>query len=444
MDMPTRYDNKRRVLQTNEYQNKDGRYVFHYTDAKGKKCKVYSLALKPEDIPELIKAGKKCKIALRDLEKQIFKEKAQKLTPPKKIKKTVDYMFEKNMERRNLRQSTETNYRYMYDKFIKPVMGYRFINVLTQDDIEVFYIDLLKNQGFAPATLENLHTLLSPIFDTAIAQQIIAVNPCVEAIKTIRCRFKNEWAFYQENKPALTIEQQISFMNYVRDNREKYDCWYNLLVFFLGTGCRVSEIIGLTWNDIDFDRNVIVINHQLRYIPNEQRKFFKTITPPKCKSSIREIQMFKSVKAALLDEKARQENKGIKCNETVSGYIIANRRKQDVVLTDFVFLNRYGNVQLPHNTNKAFERIRNDYNKHEIEVAKQEGRKPIILQHFSNHILRHTFTTRACECQDINIGFISDMLGHADTQTTLNIYNDVQNTLKKRAIEDLETKIIIG
>lgn len=442
--MATRYDNRRRVLYTNEYQNKDGRYVYHYTDSSGKKCKIYSLALKPEDIPELIKAGKKCEISLRDLEKQILNEKAKKLTPPKKINKSVDSIFEMNMARRNLRQSTETNYRYMYNKFIKPAMGYRFINVLTQDDIEEYYTDLLKNQGFAPATLENIHTLLSPIFDTAVAKQIIAVNPCVEAIKSIRCRFKNEWAFFQENKPALTIEQQISFMTYVKDNREKYGGWYNLLVVFLGTGCRVGEIVGLTWNDIDFDNNVIRVNHQLRYMANSQRKFIKMITPPKCKSSIREIQMFKSVRAALLDEKARQENEGRKCKESISGYIIANKHKQDVTLTDFVFLNRFGNVQLPHNTNRAFERIRNDYNQYETEKAKQEQRKPIIVDHFSNHILRHTFTTRACECQDVNIGFISDMLGHADIQTTMNIYNDVQNTLKKKAIDDLETKMIIG
>ena len=38
-----RYDNKRRKLYTNEYQNKDGRYIFHYTDLRGKKCKVYAV-----------------------------------------------------------------------------------------------------------------------------------------------------------------------------------------------------------------------------------------------------------------------------------------------------------------------------------------------------------------------------------------------------------------
>ena len=213
--MATRYDNKKRVLHTNEYQNKDGRYVFHYVDASGKKCKIYSWALKPEDVPAAIEAGKKCEISLRDLEKHILREKAKKLSPPKKIKKTIDSLFEINMARRNLRQSTETNYRYLYGKIIKPELGYRFINVLTQDDIEVFYTDLLKNRNFAPATLENIHNILSPIFDTAIAKQIIAVNPCAEAMKEIRRRFKTEWAFYTENKPALTIEQQVSFMNYV-------------------------------------------------------------------------------------------------------------------------------------------------------------------------------------------------------------------------------------
>ena len=105
--------------------------------------------------------------------------------------------------------------------------------------------------------------------------------------------------------------------------------------------------------------------------------------------------------------------------------------------------NKIDNINRDYNWSGQNMGLAVPYNKI-IEVAKQEERKPIILQHFTNHVLRHTFTTRACECQGVNIGFISDMLGHSDTQTTLNIYNDVQAALKKKTIEDLENKIIIG
>ena len=431
-----RYDNKRRKLYTNEYQNKDGRYIFHYTDLRGKKCKVYSWALKPEDIPQVIASGKKCPYSLRELEERITADKVKNLESVKSIKMTINDLFEENIELRHLRQSTDGNYRYMYERFIKPVFGSGYAHEITQEDIESFYSALIKKNKLLPRTIETIHTILSPIFDEAIAKRIIAVNPCTGAIKVTKHRFNEYWEYYKDDKLALTAAQQVSFVDYVKTTNPN---WFNILVVFLGTGCRVSELMGLTWNDIDFENETISINHQLHYGKGELGKFEKQITPPKNKSSIRQIQMFGAVKTALLDERS----KGQKCKESISGYIIKDKRRQDVTLSDFVFVNRFGAVQLPHNTNKAFERIRQSYNEHERELAAQENRKPAEIPHFSNHILRHTFTTRYCECNG-NIGVLADMLGHADIKTTLNIYNDVQETLRKQTIKDLEDKIIIG
>ena len=58
---------------------------------------------------------------------------------------------------------------------------------------------------------------------------------------------------------------------------------------------------------------------------------------------------------------------------------------------------------------------------------------PVLLPQFSCHILRHTFATRLCE-SGVNIKVIQDVLGHADIQTTMNIYIDVTKDLKKKEI----------
>ena len=62
--------------------------------------------------------------------------------------------------------------------------------------------------------------------------------------------------------------------------------------------------------------------------------------------------------------------------------------------------------------------------------------KKLNLPHRGFHSLRHTFATRLCE-SGINIKVIQDVLGHADISTTMDIYCDVTNELKKKEFMNL-------
>ena len=103
-------------------------------------------------------------------------------------------------------------------------------------------------------------------------------------------------------------------------------------------------------------------------------------------------------------EKAYQEECGLKCQAVVDGY------------SDFIFINRFGNVQHQGTLNKALRRIIRDCN-YEV-LDKNNSDDVVILPSFSNHSLRHTFTTRMCEA-GVNIKAMQDILGHADAETTL-------------------------
>lgn len=111
--------------------------------------------------------------------------------------------------------------------------------------------------------------------------------------------------------------------------------------------------------------------------------------------------------------------------------------------TDFVFINRYGNVLLPHDINRAIVRIYTEANAKEAEQAKKERRSPVVIRHFSVHNLRHTFCTRLCEAEN-NIKLIMAIMGHSDVQTTMNIYNEIQEAKKKEAFTELNNKIMIS
>lgn len=115
-----------------------------------------------------------------------------------------------------------------------------------------------------------------------------------------------------------------------------------------------------------------------------------------------------------------QEELGIKSTARIDGY------------DDFVFVNRYGQVQHQGTLNKAIKRIMRDCND-QVLLEQDLESGPVLLPNFSCHVLRHTFATRLCE-SGINIKVIQDVLGHVDISTTMDIYVDVMNETKRREL----------
>ena len=148
----------------------------------------------------------------------------------------------------------------------------------------------------------------------------------------------------------------------------------------------MSEVIALRWEDIEFDDGIISINHGITYYQREENKcYFSISEDTKTEAGKRIIPMLSEVRQALINEREYQKEAEITCQVTIDGY------------TDFVFLNRYGNVHNPQTINRAISRIVQAHNIEEIELAEKQKREPIIIPHFSCHNLRHTFATRYCE-----------------------------------------------
>lgn len=187
-----------------------------------------------------------------------------------------------------------------------------------------------------------------------------------------------------------------------------------------------GEVCGLRWEDLDFDDGIINVEHTLVYYNHRDEKgCYFNVHKTKTRAGTRTIPMLDEVRDAFLVEKEYQEFNHLKCNVTIDGY------------TDFVFINRFGNVQHQGTLNKAIRRIIRDCNDYQIEKA---GKNPVLLPKFSCHSLRHTFTTRLVEA-GVNIKVVQNVLGHADFSTTMDIYTDVTKELKKREFDDLGEKM---
>jgi integrase len=416
-----RTDSKGRILKDNELQRKDGSYMFRYRNENGVLKTVYSWKLVPTDKTP---RGKRDGLSLRAKEEEIEKDKHNHIDSDAKEKVTLNMMFDKYIETKDLKESTRNNYLYMYGRFVRNGIGKRKIDSIKYSDILSFYKSLIKDMGLKPITMEIIHSLLHPTFKLAVRDRVIPDNPTSEAMEEI----KNSYRWKKSKRHALTEEQQTAFVNYVA-NSDTYSHWLPLFTAFLGTGCRVGELIGLRWCDCDFKNNTISINHNLTYRPQSNGNCEFHITTPKTSAGIRTIPMLTAVRTVLVEERKKQIAEGF-CSVEIDGY------------SGFIFKNQVGSVHTPTAINRAINRICKAYNTDETEKAVQERREPLLLPHFSVHTFRHTFCTRFCE-NETNVKIIQEIMGHSSITITMDIYNEATDSKKQEAFKNLDSKIKI-
>ena len=403
-----RKDSKGRILRTGEYQRANGLYQYRYKDTNGKLKAVCSI-----DLTEL-----------REKEKQIQKDIADGIISDNNL--TLNDMFEKHMSgKRELKASTRENYLYMYNKYVFDTLGKRKIADIKYSDVRAFFNNLIDEKGFKPNSVEILYTIIHPIFTLAVRDDLIRKNPSDNLMREIKQ--SHDWS--KPKRKALTTEQQRAFIDYTK-NSPIYGHWLPLFTTFLGTGCRVGEVIGLTWNDVDFDNNTISINHNLVYRKNSKGICEFHVTTPKTESGKRIIPMLPEVRRAIMQERKKQMQNGFSDTE-IDGY------------KGFIFVNRENYIHNPQTINRAIQRIYKAYNEEEIALAKEENREPVIIPHFSCHHLRHTFCTRYCEIET-NLKVIQTVMGHADISTTMDVYAECTNEKKQESFDNLVGKMKIS
>lgn len=405
-----RKDHKGRVLRDGEsYRKSDGRYMFRYISSDGKRHTIYDRDLN----------------SLREKEKRITHD----LTIGIRIGEdnvTLNDIYEMwKKDKNTLKQTTKGNYVYMYEHFVKAEFGRRKLKEIRKSDVRRFYNSLLDAKRLKVNTLDNIHTVVHQLFNLAVDDLYIRINPSDGVMGECKRAHNIEIS----KRRALTISQQEAFIKYIGEV-PRYRHWKPLFTFFLGTGCRVSEVVGLQWENVHMDEGYIDINHNMVYYQRDQGKCYFSVTTPKTEAGARIIPMLPEVKQALLDEKIYQQEAGLVCKASIDGY------------TDFIFLNRYGNPHNPQTINNTIKRITLAYNEEEMETADKEEREAVLLPPFTCHNLRHTFCTRYCE-NETNLKVIQEIMGHKDIATTMEVYAEATKDAKVKSFENLEGKIKI-
>lgn len=397
-----RKDRSGRVLKEGESQRKDGSYDYRWRTSDGKRRSIYAKTLDE----------------LREKKEELMHDKTYGIrTDGENV--TINDMFELwKQVKRGLKDNTYQNYIYMYTQFVEPEIGQLKVKNIKRSDIRRFYNMMADERGLKMSTIDNIHTVLHQVLDLAVEDYYIRNNPSDNALKELK-QVRNSDA---DKRKALTIDEQKIFMDFLSKNK-RYEHWKPIFEVMLGTGLRVGEVTGLRWEDIDLEERTISVNHTLVYYNHAENGCYFGINTPKTKAGQRIIPMLDNVREAFIREREFQKEAGILCKADIDGY------------TDFIFINRFGNVQHQGTLNKALRRIMRDCNQEIIEKAKNK-KDIVLLPKFSCHVLRHTFATRLNEA-GLNMKVIQDVLGHADIGTTMNIYTDVTKEMRTKEFVEL-------
>lgn len=356
--------------------------------------------------------------------------------------------WEENEGKQNLEATTLYSYNGHLKNVILPVIGKYKMSKITPVILEQFYRSLTKDNAkkdgkgsYKIASIKKFHKIISGIMRTAVRWNVIEENPCDKA-ELPRERKKNNDVKHFTQEQAMTFLEAmdkpykvsykgrkitvpngkvIELDTYIKDRMLpiQFKIFFRLSLF---GGLRKGELIALTWNDIDFERNEISITKSAGHVKEGQ-----AIKATKTAKSNRVIPVPQTEIDLLGRWKTEQKNFMLTVGSKWKGYRGKDFDKNSVFIQTNVNYGETMNIGTPY---RKFVDFIDYYNQ---TVENEENKLPQIPLHG----LRHT-------CATLNIALGTDIktvqaiLGHANVQTTLNTYTHALEEKKREATNALD------
>lgn len=380
-----RRDNKGRKLATGESQDKDGRYRYKYNDSFGKRKSVYSWRLTESDpYPK----GKRKDISLREKEKVIEKALSGAVSTNGGDMTVLELVQRYISQKRGVKHNTQANYNFVINVIKKEEFGAKRIDTIKLSDAKAWLIKL-QDDGRGYSSIHSIRGVVRPAFQMAVDDDLIRKNPFEFQLATV---VVND----SVTREAITRKQQREFLRFIKE--DKHFCkYYDGIYILFHTGLRVSEFVGLTINDIEFDKERIKVDHQLQRTRNMKYE----ILTPKTEKGERYVPMQKDVADCF--RTIIQNRKHPKIEPMIDGY------------SGFLFLDKNDMPMVALHWEKYFQHIREKYN------SIYKVQMPCITP----HVCRHTFCSNMAK-SGMNPKTLQYIMGHSDIGVTLNTYTHLQ------------------
>lgn len=376
-----RRDNKNRVLRSGEIQMADGRYRYKYSDTFGTVRYVYSWRLDKND---RMPVGKKHELSLREKEKQIAADMFDQIIP-EGGKLTVLELIKKYISLKiGVRPTTEAGYRTVINLLEKDEFGKRRIDKVRLSDAKAWLIRLQK-EGRGYSSIKTVRGVVRPAFQMAFDDDLIRKNPFAFELATV---VVND----SMTREAITRDQERKLLKFIAEDKH-FKQYYDGIYILFHTGLRISEFVGLTLSDIDFENMKINVDHQLQRVT----RVGYIIEPTKISSGTRQIPMTQEVADCF--RRVIENRKKPKVEIMMDGY------------SGFLFLDKNGKPMVALHWEKYMKHICQKYNK----IYK------VQMPSVTPHVCRHTFCSNMAK-SGMNPKTLQYIMGHSDIGVTLNTY----------------------
>lgn len=290
-----------------------------------------------------------------------------------------------------IKESTRVKYKNLLNSYILPELRDIPLGNITRECIEACCNELLltggcKGTGLSPKTVSDVLSLIRNILRYSAGKG--NVTPC--------------------DAKSIVVKQNAKEMRILSRNEQEQLCQYlylNLdaknmgILICLFTGLRIGEICALKWEDISFSDRTIYVHQTMQRIQTDcypERKTKVIVSTPKSSCSIRRIPISDDLTRIISDFGGRK-----------NGYVLTGSEKKYVE---------------PRTMQNHFKRVLQDSS----------------LAPANYHALRHTFATRCVEV-GFDVKSLSEILGHASVNITMNRYVHPSMELKRENMQRLSS-----
>lgn len=379
--MSKRRDKKGRILRNGESQRSDGRYAYVYTDCRGKQKFIYSWKLEPTDP---LPAGRRKCVSLREKERELLKDLEDGIASCGGELTVLDLVQKYLLQKTGVRHSTKAGYKTVVNLLKKDDFGAKRIDKVKLSDAKRWLIQLQEN-GRGYSSIHSIRGVLRPAFQMAVDDDLIRKNPFEFQLCTV---VVND----SVTREAITRKQERMLLEFIKN--DKHFCkYYDGIYILFKTGLRISEFVGLTIKDLNFEERTIDVNHQLQ----RRSDMVYVIQDTKTTNGTRVLPMTEDVYECFqrIIEQRQKPKKEPKV-DSWSGFLYLDKNDMPMVALHW---------------EKYFEHIITKYNS----IYKEE------LPKVTPHVCRHTYCSNMAK-SGMNPKTLQYLMGHADISVTLNTY----------------------